>query len=86
MRIERSVDETNCGQGDQPSQITRAEWREDGRLASFMAGSGASPTVYDAFSIGQPAACGALALAPDEALVNALKAEVFRLREGFLAR
>ena len=86
VRIERSVDETNCNQGDQPSQITRAEWREDGRLASFMAGSGASPMVYDAFSIGQPAACGALAPAPDDTLVNALKAEVSRLREAFLAR
>jgi len=55
-------------------------------LASFMAGSGASPMVYDAFSIGQPAACGALAPAPDDTLVNALKAEVSRLREAFLAR
>ena len=85
VRIERSVDEYNCENGDRPSQITRAEWREDGGLAYYMEGSGASPAIYDAFSIGQPAACGVLAPTPDAAQVNSLKAEVNRLREAFLA-
>jgi len=85
VRIERSVDEYDCEKGDRPSQITRAEWREDGGLAYYMEGSCANPAIYDAFSVGQPAACGPLAPTPDAAQVNSLKAEVSRLREAFLA-
>ena len=85
VRIERSIDAYNCDKRDQPSQIAHAEWGEDGSLSSYMEGSGANPTTYDAFSIGQPAACGALAAAPDAAQVNALIAEVNRLRLAFLA-
>jgi len=58
VRIERSVDEYDCGKTDPPSQLARAEWLEDGSLASYMHGPGANPAVYDAFSIGRPAARG----------------------------
>ena len=85
VRIERSVAEHDCEKGYPPSQIVRAEWLEDGSLAYYMQGSGANPAIYDAFSIGQPAVCGALASAPDPAQVNALQAEVSRLRKAFLA-
>ena len=85
VRIERTVDEYDCEKGSPPSQIERAEWLEDGSLAYYMQGPGASPAIYDAFSIGQPAACGALAPAPDASQVDALKAEVNRLRKAFLA-
>jgi hypothetical protein len=85
VRIERSVDEYDCEKGRQASQIARAEWLEDGSLATYMQGSGANPATYDAFSIGQPAACGPLAPEPDAAQVDALKAEVSRLRKAFFA-
>lgn len=85
VRIERSDDAYGCGAGSPPGQIVRAEWLEDGSLAYFMQGPGADPAVYDAFSIGQPAACGLLAQAPDAAPVEALKAEVDGLRGAFLA-
>ena len=85
VRIERTVDEYDCEKGSPPSQIERAEWLEDGSLATYLQGSGANPAIYDAFSIGQPAACGALAPAPDASQVDALKAEVNRLRKAFLA-
>jgi hypothetical protein len=86
VRIERSVDVYDCGKGFEPSQIARGEWLEDGSLAYYMQGSGANPAIYDAFSIGQPAACGALSPPPDATQVDALKAEVNRLRNAFLAK
>jgi len=85
VRIERSLAEYNCGKDYSPSQIERAEWLEDGSLVQYVAGAGGNPSIFDRFSIGQPAACGALVPAPPPAQVDALKAEVRRLREAFLA-
>jgi len=84
VRIERSVDEYDCAGSSAPNQTARAEWLADGNLAYYMQSLGANPAVYDAFSLGQPAACGTLAPAPGSAEVEALKAEVMRLREAFL--
>lgn len=84
VRIERSIDEYDCPGGGTPNQTVRAEWLADGSLAYYMQSPGANPAVYDAFSLGQPAACGALAPAPGSAEVEALQAEVMQLRSAFL--
>ena len=86
VRIERSIDEYDCGKDYSPSRIVRAEWLEDGSLAHYMEGSGANPAIYDPFSIGQPAGCSALAPEPPAGEVETLKAELQRLREAFLAQ
>ena len=85
VRIERAIDEYDCGKDHSPSQIVRAEWLEDGSLTHYMAGAGGSPSIFDRFGAGQPAACGPLAPEPPAAQIDALKAEVRRLREAFLA-
>jgi hypothetical protein len=85
VRIERSLAEYDCDKEYRPSQIVRAEWLEDGSLARYMEGSGASPTLWDAFSAGQPAACGSTAPSPDATRVDALQAELQQLRNAFVA-
>ena len=85
VRIERSLADYDCDKEPRPSQIVRADWLEDGGLAHYMEGSGAAPSIFDPFSAGQPAACGVVAPAPASAQVEALKAEVQRLRGAFLA-
>ena len=86
VRIERSIDEYNCGKDYSPGQTIRAEWLEDGSLAHYMASPGGNPSIFDPFSAGQPAACGAQAPEPTGAQLEALKAEVQRLRTAFLAQ
>jgi len=86
VRIERSLAEYDCDKEHRPSQMVHAEWLDDGSLARYLEGSGAGPSVWDAFSIGQPAACGSMAPSPDAARVDALKAELQQLRDAFLAQ
>ena len=86
VRIERSIDEYHCGKDYSPGQTVRAEWLEDGSVAHYLASAGGNPSIFDPFSAGQPAACGAPAPEPPGAQLEALKAEVQRLRTAFLAQ
>ena len=86
VRIQRSLAEYNCDKDASPRPDVRAEWLEDGSLARYFESSSAGQSTYDPFSIGQPAACGALAPAPPPAQIAALTAEVMGLRAAFLAQ
>jgi hypothetical protein len=86
VRIERSLAEYDCDKDSRPKQDVRAEWLDDGSLARYFESSGAGQSTHDPFSIGQPAACGSLAPAPPPAQVDALTAEVQRMREAFPAQ
>ncbi|HET9404082.1 MAG TPA: hypothetical protein VFO57_05840 [Burkholderiales bacterium] len=86
VTLQRSVNENECGAGDPDSRSVTADWLEDGSLARFLTSTNKGSQTWDGFAATADPACGPGAAPPSPGEVQALIAEMQRLRDAFVRR
>ena len=89
VMIRRSLNENECGAGGASNFVSiEASWLDDGSLARYLKNTQAGSESWDAFTAVAAGPCkpDALNVAPQANEVDALTAEVQRIRSAFLRR
>lgn len=86
VALERSVHAYNCGAEDSARNHTvMAAWLDDGSLARHTVSSAQGSTTWDAFNASAAEVCKTDTAPPPDSDVQAVIAEIQRIREAFLA-
>ena len=85
VSMKSSVYETECAaDGSSSNRSVEASWLDDGSLASYQVNTQNGSQSWDGFAAAAPAVCGKSPSAPSREEVQALMADLQRIREAFL--